>query len=304
MAKHDYNVIAIHAGSVRTSISDFVKRKAFGAVPFITYRINDGSVRECIIDRPIVTFHEGCNYRELQGIMHEDRSLIHMPSKDFDKLRKHSSQCINRVTADLITSVVVKELSELADTNRKNLIFIEGIDSNKTIGRLGYLYLDSTINTIAFLSYKPSSLFTNVLNTSDERLLLDMYYFKRDNTVANEFNEDDANHKNTKSDIIPNDFRDSLMQFVLFDTSVKNSELDVLPVRCDIMSQGIPSSFINEKVEMIRSYFDKDDNMTPPFQESTGGEWMRIPRIMYNCIECGDCYTELKANRILEKTYE
>lgn len=290
MSNEDINVIAIHADSINTNINEFIKKRMYAAVPFVTYKINDAPVEECMINRPLVIFGDDKPYGELYQSMHEDRSLIHMPSKDFEKLKKHSSQCLNRVIADLVTSVVIRIVSGSIESHTRNLIFIEGIESNKTVGRLGYLYLDSKMNTLAFLSYKPQSLLTDILNTSNNNIQFDLYYFQ----------------KNTGniSKVIPNDFRESLTQFVLFDTTVTDSEKKVLPVRCDIMSQGIASNDISNKVDIIKNYLSNSDNMTPPFQETTDGEWIRIPRIIQDCISHGDSHTKIRAKMLLEGLYE
>lgn len=290
MSNKELNVIAIHADSINTDIKEFVKKQLYAAVPFVTYKINDGPVEECIINRPLVIYGEDKPYGELYKTLHDDRSLIHMPSKDFERLKKHSSQCLNRVIADLVTSIVVKIVSSSIDSNTRNLFFIEGVESNKTVGRLGYLYLDSIKNTLAFLSYKPQALLTDILNTSNNNLHFDLYYFMR--------------NKESISKVIPNDFRESLTQFVLFDTTVAESERKVMPVRCDIMSQGIASNEIRNKVDIIKNYLNESDNMTPPFQESTDGEWIRIPRIIRDCIDYGDSQTKIRAKMLLEGIYE
>ena len=286
MSSEKLNVIAIHADSINTNIDEFVEKRMYSAVPFVTYKINQMPVKECVINRPLVIYGEDKPYGDLYKTMHEERSLIHMPSKDFEKLKKHSSQCLNRVIADLVTSVVISIISNTSEDNIKNIFFIEGIESNKTVGRLGYLYLDSKINTFAFLSYKPQSLLTNILNTSSSNLQFDLYYFTRNDGAV--------------SSIIPNDFRESLTQFVLFDTTVAGSKKRVMPVRCDIMSQGITSNDIRDKVNDIKGYLDESDNMTPPFQETEDGEWFRIPRIIKECIEYGNKYTKLRAKTLLE----
>ncbi len=290
MSNEAINVIAIHADSINTNINDFVKNKMYAAVPFVTYKINETPVQEYMINRPLVIFGDDKPYGELYSTMHDERSIIHMPSKDFEKLKRHSSQCLNRVIADLVTSVVIKVVSSSKDDKTQNLFFIEGIESNKTVGRLGYLYLDSKKNTLAFLSYKPQSLLTDILNTSDNNIQFDLYYFTK--------------HNDSISKIIPNDFRESLTQFVLFDTTVANSEEKLLPVRCDIMSQGITPNDINEKVETIRSYLSDSSHMTPPFQETEDGEWVRIPRLIQDCINHGNSHTRIKAKILMEELYE
>ncbi len=290
MSSKKVNVIAIHADSINTNIKEFVKKQMYAAVPFVTYKINGRPVEECMINRPLVIFGEDKPYGELYKTLHDDRSLIHMPSKDFERLKKHSSQCLNRVIADLVTSIVVKTVSSSIDNNTSNLFFIEGVESNKTVGRLGYLYLDSIKNTLAFLSYKPQALLTDILNTNSNNLHFDLYYFMR--------NSDNI------SRVIPNDFRESLTQFVLFDTTVTDSEKKVLPVRCDIMSQGIASNEIRNKVEIIKNYLSESNNMTPPFQETADGEWIRIPRTIQDCINFGNSQTKMRAKMLLEGLYE
>lgn len=173
----------------------------------------------------------------------------------------------------------------------KNIFFIDSVDTNKIIGRLGYLYLDSEFNTISFVTYKSGGLLTDILNDGNEKLIFDINYFKK--------------HKQKEclhSEIIPNDYMESLTQTVFF--KLDNAKEQLSPLRFDILSQGISKNKIQEKVNDIGKVLRCPDNMALPHLEASGNSlknnWVMIPRVLDECIEMEDMYKNI-AWEILEE---
>ena len=288
----DDNIIGIHTCSISTEIADFARNGRFCAVPMILYKVNNNPVRRFMINRPIVIFREDMEYGSLRNIVHGDEKYFSISGKSYEQMRNYVNQNVNKVIADMITHIVVKIICELKKENpeKKNIFFIDNIDNHKIIGRLGYLYLQSDSNTIAFVTYKTGGLMTDILNDGSERFRSDYHYFERP-----------ENRGETHSTIIPNDYMESLTQIVFYDLSSPNADRSVSPLRCDILSQGISTSKIREKVISIEKICKASQNITMPFPESgrVGSSWVRIPKNLYECIEAEKKYVD-DAKRILE----
>lgn len=286
------NIIGIHTCSVSTEITDFARRGVFRTVPIILYKVNDGPVKQFMIRRPIEIFRENMEYGSLRNIVQGDDKFLSISGKAYSQMRSYINQNINKVVADMITHTVVNIILDLkrADPEAKNTFFIDSTDTNKIIGRLGYLYLESEANTIAFVTYKAGGLLTDILNDGSERIKFDINYFKRQERTGERH-----------SAIIPNDYMESLTQIVFYDISSKQADRPVSPLRCDILSQGISTSRIREKVMSIEKILTDPKNMTTPHPEGggPGNSWVRIPRILNDCINAEKLYVSA-ANNVLE----
>lgn len=173
------NLIGIHTLSVSTEMIDFAQNGIYRTVPLILYKVNEEKVKCFLIERPIEIFRENMNYRNLKNIVcGEDRniSFLSIPGKAYNKIRHYEKQNVNKVIADMITHVVVDIICKLQkeDPEAKNIFFVESEDTNKIIGRLGYLYLESEYNTISFMTYKADGLMTDILNGGNEKLVFDI----------------------------------------------------------------------------------------------------------------------------------
>lgn len=290
------NIIGIHTMSISTEMIDFAKNGVYRTVPMILYKVNDEKVCPFLIKRPIEIFRENMDYRNLKNIVQgedKDISFLSMPGKAYSKMQSYANQNVNKVIADMITCIVVKIICRLKeeDATAKNLFFIDSIDTNKIIGRLGYLYLESECNTIAFVTYKAGGLLTDILNTGNEKLIFDINYFKKEERKTDMYSE-----------IIPNDYMESLTQTVFY--KLPNAEEQLSPLRCDILSQGISKNQIQEKVDTIWEILKCPDNMTLPHPEKAGNSlhnnWVMIPRVLNDCIEAADIFKNT-AQAILEE---
>lgn len=287
------NIIGIHTCSVSTEIADFARIGVFRTVPMILYKINDSNVQHFMIRRPIVIFREDMEYGNMRNIVRGDEKFLSIPGKSYDQMRSYVNQNVNKVIADMITHIVVQIICDLngQDPEAKNTFFIDSVDTNKIIGRLGYLYLQSDSNTIAFVTYKSGGLLTDILNDGSERVRFDINYFRRQESVVERH-----------STIVPNDYMESLTQVVFYDLSSKEADKPISPLRCDILSQGISTSQIREKVTSIEKILMDPQNMTPPYPEggSSSNNWVMIPNILYDCIDAEKTYISI-AKSLLEE---
>lgn len=286
------NIIGIHTFSVSSEMTDFARNGVFRAVPAILYKVNNDNVRNFMVRRPIEIFRENMDYGSLRNIVHGDENFLSIPGKAYDQMRSYINQNVNKVIADMITHIVVHTIRELKkeDPHARTTFFIDSTDTNKIIGRLGYLYLQSESNTIAFVTYKAGGLLTDILNERNERVQFDINYFKR---------QENAGEKH--SAVIPNDYMESLTQIVFYNPTPKDAEMPISPLRCDILSQGISTSQIQKKVSAIERILTDPINMTPPHPET--GIWVMIPRILYECITAEKTYANEAKSILEEKTY-
>lgn len=294
------NLIGIYTLSVSTQMIDFAKSGIYRTVPMILYKINDENVGYFLIERPIEIFRENMDYRNLKNLVakeDKDISFLSIPGKAYSQMQKYANQNVNKVIADMITYTVVQIICRLKRENpsAKNVFFIDSLDTNKIIGRLGYLYLESDFNTISFVTYKAGNLLTDILNSGNEKLVFDINYFKKDERREKLFSE-----------IIPNDYMESLMQTVFF--KIPNIEAELSPLRCDILSQGLSKKQIRQKVEEIRQILNCQENMSLPHLEHGGNgrndNCVMIPRILMDCIDAAEVYRHRALTVLEEELYE
>lgn len=294
------NLIGIHAMNISTEMIDFAKSGIYRTVPIILYKVNDEKVCHFLVKRPIEVFRENMDYRNLKNIIQgedKDISFLSIPGKAYSKMQNYTNKNVNKVIADMITCIIVKIICKLReeDSNAKNIFFIDSMNTNKIIGRLGYLYLESEFNTISFVTYKSGGLLTDILNNGNEKLTFDINYFKQGERKERMYSE-----------IIPNDYMESLTQTVFF--KLPNSEEQLSPLRCDILSQGISKNEIQEKVNDIWNILKVPDNMALPHLEkgsnSLKNNWVMIPRVLNDCIDAADIFKHVAQAILEEEIYE
>lgn len=290
------NLIGIHTISYSTEMLDFANTGRYLTVPMICYKINQGPVKTFLINRPIEIFHEQMEYKIIRNIFNNDENeikFLSLPSKSYLKMQQYVNQSVNKVIADMLTYVVVGVLKELKkeDKDAKNIFFIDNVDTNKVIGRLGYLYLEEDNTVITFVTHKAKGLMTDILNEGNDRLEFDINYFKNEERKEKQYSE-----------IIPNDYMESLTQTVFFKISGREDILS--PLRCDILTQGISKSKIQSKVNDIYEVISRHENMTVPHAEKSvnklSDNWVMIPVVLNDCIEATELYKN-QAQVILEE---
>lgn len=291
------NLIGIHTLNVSTDMMDFARTGIYRTVPMVLYAINDNNVTAFYNRRPVEIFREDMEYRNIKNIVeNEDKDILFltMPGTACKKMQYYANKNVNKVIADMLTHVIVQTIDKLQkeDPDAKNIFFIDNVDTNKIIGRLGYVYLENKNNTIAFVTYLASGLLTHMLNEGNEKLKFDMNYFRDENHLADK-----------QSEIIPNDVMESLTQTVFF--NIPNREERLAPLRCDILSQGITMKEIQEKVKEVNEVLQCPENITLPFQETLSnketGIWTCVPRVLWHCIDADKTIYRKQAESILEE---
>lgn len=290
------NLIGIHTISYSTEMLDFVNTGRYLTVPMVCYKINEREVKTFLVNRPIEIFHEHMEYKIIRNIFNNEENetkFLSLPSKSYLRMQQYVNQNVNKVIADMITYVVVDVLKELKkeDNNAKNIFFIDNVDTNKVIGRLGYLYLEEDNTIITFVTHKAKGLMTDILNEGNDRLEFDINYFKNEERREKQYSE-----------IIPNDYMESLTQTVFF--KIQEREDNLSPLRCDILTQGISKSKIQSKVNDIYEVLSKHENMAIPYAEQSVNNlydnWVMIPIVLNDCIEATELHKN-QAQAILEE---
>jgi len=170
----------------------------------------------------------------------------------FKGLKQFASQCHERVTADLCTQVILREIKALP-IDRHLVIFIEKSASDKMLGRLGSLYLNLEKVTICFLVFEPSDLMTAVMSYQTGKLHFDIHRLMSSDV----------------SDLLgpyPGDYEDSLTQTYFYKPSSTSGGGEYRPMRLDLFTQGLLRDRIEEKKDEIREILHPES----PDKESLG----------------------------------
>lgn len=258
--------------SIMTDMNTFAENGRYKAAVQVLYKINNEMVQCFQINRPIEIFHKSMLYKDFASIVRsntESTEFMTIPGKAYRQMQYFINKEVEKVLADMVTAVIVKILKSL-DQDDMNIFFIDSRESNKLLGRLGYMYLNNFKNTFCFVSYKTDSLITDILRNGSETLELDIDYFIR------------CKGRDV-SEIVPNDFMESLLQTVFYKVAANGEELP--PLRCDIFSQGITNREIQQKVEAVRKVISNPKEMSLPYQYSSAKKFVLLPRVFFDCID-------------------
>lgn len=283
---NNYNLIGIYLDSLSSDMNSFVETGKYKTAVQVIYKVNGNDVQRFQLKRPIEIFHKNMLYKDLESIAKNNNGnteFMSMSSKAYQQMQRYINKEVEKVLADMTMSVIVQVLKKLP-VREYNIFFIDSRDSNKLIGRLGYMYFNNTKNIFSFVSYKTDNLMTDTLRNERDILEFDIDYFKR-------------NGDKYISDIVPNDFMESLLQTVFY--RITGNKKDILPLRCDIFSQGNTNKEIQNKVNILREITQTSDYMTPPFEYSnTTNKFVRLPKVLYECMNA-DIYIN-SLSKILE----
>ena len=287
----EYNLIGINMESVSTSVNYFAETGIFQTIPMIVYTINDNRTKEFHIERPIKLFYKNMSYKDFESIVKTDGTgldFMAMPGKAYQRMQYYINRNVEKVLADMFVSIIVEILKELKE-EKENIFFINNRESDKVIGRLGYMSLSSEKNTFSFVTYKPDNLMTNSMRNGSDVLEFDIEYF-------------DKYKDKSVSEIIPNDFMESMTQTVLYRAPTREEELP--PIRCDIFSQGITTSEIQRKVNLVGDIMANSHNMSMPFEYAKeSGKFVRIPRVLYDSIMETSRFSQCVRANLEEESY-
>ena len=96
---------------------------------------------------------------------------------------------------------------------------------------------------------------------------------------------------------------ESLTETVFYDLSSSESGERLLPLRCDILSQGLSKSETKKKVEHIQAVLSIEKNMSLPFSPEitrNADKMVRIPRVMLLCLNARGTYEKIAEDLLME----
>lgn len=287
------NIIGIYGESVYSRLDDFYRTGNYRAIPFVIRTVNGERPEFFCAQSPFRFFRKDMELRELDYISQKKgvpTDFLQRPDEAYRHMQKLASNQTDRVVADMMSTVIVDQLKAQPqrEEDEENLFFICNPSSEKIIGRLGYLYLEQKHTTICFVSYQIASLMTNVISQGESRLAFDIGYF--------------LDHQDQqRSDIYPNDYRESMLQTVFYRMDAPEGE-HLPPLRIDIFSQGLSNGEIGAKAELIGKVLGEKDSLSAPFRESGDTtSFLRIPKVLYDCIEAAKLHYRAQLEQMLEE---
>lgn len=192
------------------------------------------------------------------------------PKKNlYAEMRKRSRESQEKIIAEFICAVIMQELRKYKE---QHLVFIvsDKFQSEKVIGRLGYLGLPLNRVHIFFTSRDISSFMTDYIAPyaippqNDLKLL-----FRKENRgkVLGPYPDDDV-----------------ISMTRTFFCSYRQEEL--YPIKINVFSQGLAQSDLNNEEKRIRQIFMREEH-TEIFDVSggTGKEKTRMPKVLVDCEE-------------------
>ncbi|MBD5549572.1 MAG: hypothetical protein HDQ96_00110 [Lachnospiraceae bacterium] len=252
----------------------------------ISYLFSDTPAVKAVSESGVITYNpllvyaeekeeRGNNIQAHQGFslsykqMKERVSTDYQKKRLYEEMRKHSRESQEKIIAEYICSVIMRELR---DYKEQNLTFIisDKFQSEKIIGRLGYLGLPLERVHIFFVSRNISSFMTDYIEPiaippqNDLKLL---FMKKNRGEVLGPYPDDDV-----------------VSMIRTFFCSFQQDEL--YPIRVNLFSQSLEQKDLNEEKERIRQIFMREEE-TELFDVSggTGREKTRLPKALVKCEE-------------------
>lgn len=249
----------------------------------VSYLFSDTPEVKAVSESDIITYNPLLIYGDENGIKNTiqnsyefslsyEQMLKSVPA-DYRKkslyteMRRHSRESQEKIIAEYICAVIMQELRKYKE---QHLTFIIGdkFQSEKIIGRLGYLGLPLQRVHIFFVSRDISSFMTDYIAPyaippqNDLKLL---FWKENRGRVLGPYPDDDV-----------------ISMTRTFFCSYQQEEL--YPIRVNLFSQSLTQVDLNEEKERIRRIFMKEER-TEIFRVSggTGKERTRIPKVLVEC---------------------
>jgi hypothetical protein len=180
-----------------------------------------------------------------------NKNNLSSANKAFKELKNFTSQCCERITADLCCQVIMKEIDKTDEPKKTQelVFFIEKSASDKMLGRLASLQLNLDNIIICFLTFDPSDLMTIAMSNQTSKLHFDINRLMRPSSDSDFFGP------------YPGDSEDSLVQTYFhrpFHAEGGGGEFS--PMRFDIFSQGLRIGEIEKKKEKIEQIFSSSED--------------------------------------------
>lgn len=277
-------VYGICEGDYKSSVNDIITKGRYDAVPTV-FIADESNVQIIYYDTPFKIFERNMDLELVKNIVsqYEDNiKFLQTPGEAYRKLTKVVTKNLEKIIADMIATQIMIKIKEHPES--RLIFFIENLTSEKVIGRLGYLFLDYTNVTIAFVTYKSQDLMTNIINKN--YLDFDLNY-----SFAN---------KNIAGNVDPDNNSQSMIVSFFYNIPLK-IEKHISPLRVDIFSQNLSISEITKKKELIEEYLKESKHLSEPINDLAADDYVvRLPKPLHISIGAREHF-KLVAEKIINQ---
>lgn len=246
----------------------------FTKTPSVTHVSRTGE----IVYNPMLIYCENDYDREIKKInmdksfsltyeqMTDKYPMVYQRDSLYSEMRKRSRESQERIISEYICTVIIQELRKYPNDNLTFLIN-DDFQSEKIIGRLGYLRLPLDRTHIMFVSRNISSFMTNYIEhyaippQNDLKLLFSDKYSGK---VVGAYPEENI-----------------LSMIRTYFCSFKQD--GIYPIRVNLFSQALSRNDLNREKERIERIFMSEESELYYVIGGTGTEQTRLPQILVKC---------------------
>ena len=206
--------------------------------------------------KPVVYLHEGVK-KEPLSIMSPMAITMQKEPKNIDDIFKEKNEYFKkigiayrahqeRVISDIICGIILEKLRIEKDSKDKLIFFITSkFNTEKIVGRLGYLSLPTDRITILFISRNINDFYTrNIVSPFDS--IFDIIYLNKKDSINKIFGP------------YPDDGTIGLLR-----TFYKTYDYEAFPLRIDLFCQGLNNVKISQIKDEINNIYLSEKNTEP-----------------------------------------
>lgn len=199
---------------------------------------------------------------------------IFMPEKTsfYIEMQKKARAAQERIISEYICTIILDKAREYPDEELTFLIRDE-FQTEKIVGRLGYLGLPMHRLHIMFVSYELSAFIKHYIEYYSVPLRTDLFLLFQDK------------YRGKVLGPYPDDDRISMLRTYYCSYSLNTGE-DLYPVRINLFGQMLEKEELNSEKEHIKEIFmESSDTEVYPILGGKGSEKTRLPAILVECEE-------------------
>lgn len=193
---------------------------------------------------------------------------IYQRDKVYSEMRKRSRESQERIISEYICIVIMQELRQYPNDDLTFIISDE-FQSEKIIGRLGYLRLPLNRTHIIFVSRNISSFMSNYI---------EHYAIPPQNDLKLLFSDKYRGH-------VVGAYPEEQVLSMIRTFFCSFPQEGIYPLRINLFSQALNKNDLNNEKERIRKIFLSDKSELYSVNGGTGAEMTRLPQILVECEE-------------------
>jgi hypothetical protein len=272
-------VVAVVEGEARRYFLPF----SWGSKPGDISNVE--SQLELALRSAFVPIEGGAPFELLEGLAENDQ--LQAARHAFRAVRDWALRYADRVIADLYAFAI----RELFAAGTQTVFLILGPVTTKIAGRLGYLYLPPDV-TIAIVHTDPQDLMTSIL--SKEAGLFDFDLLHLD--------EEDLAVASGELGPYPGSLDQAMLQ-TYFLRPPRVGARAPLPIRADILAQGITERALDEKRVLVRRVLgDSSRTQARPFKREVREDTIVLPSVVWDARDEAERFVGILDARLRNET--